>query len=193
MFLKTSSHTDKSDKWLLEKYRKTGDLYFLGILFQRYMHLVYGVCLKYLREQDLSKDNTLLIFEKLVVEVPKREIEDFKAWLYVVTKNHCLMTLRASKSRISNQKKYELEHNQIMENDYSMHLDHENSQENDMQMLHKCIEQLKKEQKECIKLFYLDEKCYREISERLEIDIKKVKSFIQNGKRNLKICMEENG
>jgi RNA polymerase sigma-70 factor (ECF subfamily) len=58
--------------------------------------------------------------------------------------------------------------------------------------LEKCIETLGDEQKQCVKLFYLQEKCYKEITESTGFDMNKVKSYIQNGKRNLKICMEKN-
>jgi RNA polymerase sigma-70 factor (ECF subfamily) len=44
-------------------------------------------------------------------------------------------------------------------------------------------------------LFYLEQKCYKDIADLTGYDLNKVKSAIQNGKRNLKICMErkENG
>lgn len=60
----------------------------------------------------------------------------------------------------------------------------------DEAVLEKCIEHFAGEQKECIRLFYFDNKSYREIAATLKQDEKKVKSHLQNGKRNLKICLE---
>ena len=90
--------TEEKDEELLKRFREAGDIEILGRLYERYMHLVYGVCLKYLEEREAAKDEVMNIFEKLVTGVPEQEINNFKSWLYVVTKNHCLMLLRSRKS-----------------------------------------------------------------------------------------------
>ena len=184
---------NESDDRLIAKFKSTGDLEYLGKLFDKYMHLVYGVCLKYLKEREASQDATMQIFEKLMVELPKREIDNFKPWLHVITKNHCLMQLRSQKIKFAQQEKLVSEQDYFMESSIELHLNNEPVLEHDLETLRKCIEQLKSEQKECVSLFYLEEKCYQEISDELNFELKKVKSFIQNGKRNLKICMEKNG
>jgi len=194
MFFKSSGKEPiDSDAWLINQFKSNGDLELLGKLYEKYMHLVYGVCLKYLKEREAAKDATMQIFEKLIVEIPKREIENFKPWLHVLTKNYCLMQIRNEKSRSTRVEKSELVHEDFMESSYELHHNDEHSMESDMKALKKCIEQLKEEQKECIKLFYLEERCYQEITDATKFDLKKVKSYIQNGKRNLKICMEKNG
>ena len=184
---------EASDNWLIDQFVSTGDLEFLGMLYERYMHLVYGVCLKYLKDRDQCQDATMQIFEKLIVELPKRKIENFKPWLHVLTKNHCLMYLRSEKSRISREDKVQESNEYFMESAYELHLNNEQVLDKDLESLRKCIEQLKQEQRDCVKLFYLEEKCYQEIAEEMSYELKKVKSHIQNGKRNLKICMEQNG
>jgi len=182
----------ESDDWLINKFKSTGDLEFLGKLFERYMHLVYGVCMKYLKDREESQDATMQIFEKLIVELPKRDVDNFKPWLHVITKNHCLMQLRSMKVKSAQQEKMINDGVVFMESSHELHHNDEQVLEHDLEVLKNCIEQLKAEQKECVKLFYLKEKCYQEISDELNFDLKKVKSFIQNGKRNLKICMEIN-
>jgi RNA polymerase sigma-70 factor (ECF subfamily) len=103
------------------------------------------------------------------------------------------MQLRSEKSRSAREEKA-LENDQIfMESSYELHLNNESVLDRDLDALKKCIDLLKDEQKECIKLFYLEELCYQEIVDSTSFELKKVKSYIQNGKRNLKICMEENG
>lgn len=194
MIFRSSSGIDSSSEdSLIRKFSSTGDLKYLGRLYEPYMHLVYGVCLKYLKDRQLSQDMVMQIFEKLIIEIPKRKIENFKPWLHVLTKNQCLMHLRAEKTRVAREEKMVENEAFFMENSIGYHHNNEVVWEKDLQQLKKCIEQLKNEQKECVKLFYLEEKCYQEIADQLDYELKKVKSYIQNGKRNLKICMEHHG
>jgi len=194
MFFKsTGKNKNRSDTLLIKQYIATGDLEVLWELFEKYMHLVYGVCLKYLGDREISKDATMQIFEKLMVELPKRQVENFKPWLHVITKNHCLMQIRAEKSKSVQQEKMLENQDFFMESSYELHHNGEAALERDLDALKRCIEELKAEQKECVKLFYLEERCYQEIADTLNVELKKVKSYIQNGKRNLKICMEQHG
>ena len=194
MFFKSSGKENSdSDSWLINKFKSSGDLDYLGKLYEKYMHLVYGVCLKYLKDREASQDATMQIFEKLIKEIPKREIENFKPWLHVLTKNHCLMQLRSEKTRLSREEKSLADDAIFMESGYELHHNNESILDQDLVALKNCIEQLKQEQKECVKLFYLEEQCYQEIADATKYELKKVKSYIQNGKRNLKICMEQNG
>lgn len=178
------------EKELLEKFGNSQDLEYLGALYSPYIHLVYGVCLKYFKERERSKDAVIEIFEKLIEEIPRHDIHNFKSWLYVLTKNFCLMELRSSKSKDEREKKYIEEEKIFMESEVKMHpVDEEGSDLN--KALQECIEALKNEQKECIRLFYYKDKCYEEISQIMNMEMKKVKSYLQNGKRNLKICLEK--
>lgn len=191
MFFNLKRKEEASDDLLIDQFTSTGDLEFLGKLFERYMHLIYGVCLKYLKDRDVSQDAAMQIFEKLITELPKRKIENFKPWLHVITRNHCLMYLRSEKTRTSNEERIAESQEFFMESSYDLHLNNEQVLDSDLDSLKKCIDELKLEQKECVKLFYLEEKCYQEIADETKYELKKVKSFIQNGKRNLKICMEQ--
>jgi RNA polymerase sigma-70 factor (ECF subfamily) len=154
------------------------------------MHLVYGICLKYFKEQEKSKDAVILIYEKIQHTIHKHEIKNFKNWLYVVSKNHCLMELRKTKTGKLFFPGNEEELEKFMENESELHPIDKEQDENGEKALKDCIEKLKAEQKECIRMFYFKNKCYRDIAEKLNIEEKKVKSYIQNGKRNLKICLE---
>jgi len=178
-----------SDDDLLRHFQSMGDPDSLGELYSRYMHLVYGVCLKYLKNREESKDAVMQIFEKLLKDLPAYEIRNFKAWLYVITKNFCLMQLR---SRQSSEKKIKLWQNDpenSMESEAFLHpLDDDLLQTN--RALKECIEKLKKEQRECVNWFYYENKSYREIAQFPDMDENKVKSLLQNAKRNLKICLE---
>lgn len=191
MFFKRShKEFSKEDVDLLALYKDSGDLSYLGELYERYIHLVFGVSMKYLKNQEESQDMTMHIFEK-VAEVAKiSEIKNFKSWLHVVTKNECLMLLRSKKYQL-NKNAQEFPYDNNMERSSLLHHDEEGTLENSLQNLEEAITVLPSEQQECIKKFYLEDKCYKSIAEETGYDIKKVKSYIQNGKRNLKIHMQK--
>jgi RNA polymerase sigma-70 factor (ECF subfamily) len=154
-------------------------------LFSRYSHLVFGTCLKYLKSEEESRDAVMTIFEKLLEDLKKHEINNFKSWLHSVSRNFCLMELRKKKKWES---KEEIS-NAVMESGYVLHLHEESSQEANVQKLEGCMKKLVSEQKRCIELFYIEEKCYLEICKATRFTMNEVKSYIQNGKRNLKNCM----
>ena len=190
MFFRQKSKTDSlDDLQLVQQYKATGDLAVLGALYDRYMDLVYGVCLKYLKDREASQDATMQLFEKLVKTLRQHEVGNFKSWLYVMAKNHCLMQLRSQKRQFS-----DVNLEGVMENGYQLHheVEAESELEENLVKLEGCIEQLQEEQKVCVGLFYLGKKPYKSIATETGMPLGKVKSHIQNGKRNLKICMEAN-
>jgi len=186
------SHTDME---LLRLYKESGELEYWGELYARYTSLVYGVCLKYLKDRDEAKDAMMQLFEKLVATLLTHDVENFKSWLYITARNHCLMQLRAQKAKPSSISFPEGKQGfspELVENQFLLHLDEEPEMEQNLSKLEKCIDQLVNDQQQCVRLFYLQEKCYKEITGLTGFDLNKVKSYIQNGKRNLKICMEQN-
>ena len=189
MFRSKKNLKNKNDQHLLLDYLADGDLDVLGELFGRYMHLVYGVSLKYLKNRDEAKDAVTQIFERLITEIPKFEILNFKSWLFVVTKNYCLMEIRREKANKNRFEKFSVDQN--MESTELLHPIDEDLNSSLQENLKHCLERLKKEQQECVQLFYYQEKSYGDIADELNIAEKKVKSYIQNGKRNLKICLEQ--
>ena len=184
-FLKTNSGTSYTDAELATLYRSSGDLQVLAELYQRYMDLVYGVCLKYFKDADRSKDGVMQIFEELIAKLKRHEIENFKSWLYQVAKNYCLMQLRTAK----NFKTVEIAES-LMQNEENVHLNGVLEKEENLQRLEYCLTTLSEEQRKAVQLFYLDGKCYNEIVELMGQEWNQVRSFIQNGRRNVKICME---
>ncbi|MFD2247807.1 RNA polymerase sigma factor [Pontibacter ruber] len=177
------------DQELLRLYRQTGELAHLGELFQRHSEMVYLVCLKYLKDEDDSKDATMQLFEHIAKALLVHEVNNFKSWLHITAKNHCLMLLRANRKKPS----IALEDNTLlfMENPEPMHLTEAEQAEKTEQTLQLALQELPAEQRQCIELFYLQQKSYKEISTLTGCDLNKVKSYIQNGKRNLKLYMEK--
>lgn len=174
------------EKQLLAHYRNTGDLEVLGKLYSPYMSLLYGVCYRYFENTVQSQDAVMHIFEELITKLRHHEVENFKSWLYVYARNHCLMQLRRDKRT----NHVDIEDN-LYESEQKLYQeDPKKWLEADFERLEYCMQILNKEQEECVRLFYLEQMCYKDIAEQTGYALNKVKSSIQNGKRNLKICME---
>jgi RNA polymerase sigma factor (sigma-70 family) len=173
-----------TDTELLELFYQKNDNEILGILLQRYTLLLLGTCLKYLKNETEARDAVQQVFLKSLTEIPKYKITYFKSWIYMVAKNHCLMLLRNKNITL------EFESVSIVEedNNYKEELF---LKEEQLNTLEAAIEDLNNEQKACIQLFYLQKKSYHEVCEITGFTLLQVKSFIQNGKRNLKILMEK--
>jgi RNA polymerase sigma factor (sigma-70 family) len=177
-----------TDEELLDVFKKNADQEILAQLYLRYTDLVYGVCVKYLKDAESAKDAVMNIYQKLLTKLQTHEVENFKSWLYVVTRNHCLMQLRKEKKMVT------VEFTPaVMQSEDFTHLDNVLEKENELKKLEFCIENLPEEQKQSIRLFYQENKCYNEIVAQTGYEWNKVRSLIQNGRRNLKICMEKNG
>lgn len=186
--LKTIQSKQLADAELLTLYKRDLQQEILADLFMRYYDLLYGICIKYLSDQETAKDAVMSIYEQLPQKVQNHTIDNFKSWLYVVTKNYCLMELRKNKKTIT----VEFD-GQIMQSEDFSHLDSVFEKERQLDLLEGCMEQLNEDQRKTVKLFYIENKCYNEISASTGYEWNKVRSLIQNGRRNLKICMEENG
>jgi RNA polymerase sigma factor (sigma-70 family) len=173
------------DLQLIAAYRQSSDLKIVAQLYIRYLQLLYGVCLKYLGESEKAKDAVMDLFEELAQKLLKHEVGNFRGWLYTLAKNHCLMKLRSSgRIKVSS---FDPEHMQTAE---ELHLKDKIEQEEQFDRLSKCIEALIADQRTVIQLFYLQNKCYKEIEAATGMEWNKVRSHIQNGRRNLKICMQ---
>ena len=177
--------TNKSDAELLVLFRNSCNSKYLGHLYSRYMPLVYGVCLKYLQNSDDAQDAVMQIFEFLVEKINKYNIEVFRTWIYSVARNHCLQKMRKKNKEILTDFSVN-----VMEFSEITHLLCEHEDENTFAALKHCIEKLPDTQRNCITMFFFDEKSYADIADETQYHLKSVKSYIQNGKRNLKICIE---
>jgi len=181
-----------SDTELISYYVNEEDQEAVGILFTRYSHLVYGVCLKYLKNENDAQDAVMDIFEKLMKDLKSHHIKNFKSWLYSVSKNFCLMELRKTRHfhEINN---YALEKlsEEFMDSGIELHPNSESGPENRIEKMLDAVNKLNHEQKQCIELLYLNQKSYKEVMHITGYSMNQVKSYIQNGKRNLKNLLTE--
>lgn len=179
-----------SDEVLFRTYQEDHDKELMGELFNRYLHIVFGVCFKYLKDEEKAKDAVMQVFEQLLTQAVNQEIRSFKNWLFTITKNHCLMLIRHEQAgqRILSEKFYDLQ-SEIMESASLMHLYDAEEQERRYALLRVALARLPDEQRECVELFYYEDKSYQEISVLTGYKLKKVKSYLQNAKRNLKILL----
>lgn len=173
-----------SDEELVRRYASKGEDFAFTCLFYRYSHLVYGVCLKYLNDVSTAKDAMQQIFIKLLEELKKHDIAKFKPWLYQVAKNHCFMQMRKSKPEFSSEDIAEMN----MEFEDEWH--HKVEEERLLDELDRAVKDLSMDQRKCIEFFYLQKMSYAEVSRQTGYDLNKVKSAIQNGKRNIKNRLE---
>jgi RNA polymerase sigma factor (sigma-70 family) len=175
-----------SDQELLGNFYTTHDAEWLGILLPRYTLLLLGVCMKYLKDEEEAKDCVQQIFLKVITELRKYKVEYFKSWLYMVAKNHCLMKIRDRHGKIpvelternAQHAEEQADKLSLVQNDQTIDL------------MNEALEELSPEQRQCVTLFYLQKKSYQEISDETRFTMMQVKSYIQNGRRNLKLMIE---
>lgn len=182
--VKQDPNSHISDQQLLTSFYTSRDNYWLGILLQRYTLLLLGVCMKYLKNEEEAKDCVQQVFLKAITELHKYRVEYFKSWLYMVAKNHCLMKLRDKQGKTPAEIREQMAI--APEEDNSLHLE----KDRQLELMSDCLNELNKEQKQCVTLFYLEKRSYQEIADRTGFSLMQVKSHIQNGKRNLKILLE---
>ena len=184
----------QSDENLVINYQNTKTNLVVGELFKRHSLMCYAVCMKYLKNEDAAHDATMNIFEKLFTDLQKHQINHFKSWLHTVCKNHCLILLRKPNVLVSIDESEEENSNLFMQlANVLNHDDYKQEKEEKLQILEQSIIELKDKQRECIELFFLKQKSYQEISKQTGYTENEVKSYIQNGKRNLKILLEQKG
>jgi RNA polymerase sigma factor (sigma-70 family) len=196
--MQTPDHSSKSsrahqlpDDELLRRFQEDKEQFYLGVLFQRYRHLVFSMSMKYLKRVDEAEDMVSYIFALLLEKLPGREIQSFKQYLYGTIRNECLSRSRQQRKEIQRKQEYfhfsEKKSDSFMENGALLHLMDETSSE---ELVRQAIAELSAEQKKCIRLFFFEGKSYKEIADLTGFPINKVKSYLQNGKRNLKIWLE---
>lgn len=184
-----------TDAEFVAAYKATGDLEQLGELYERHMELVYAVCFKYLRDEAESKDAVMQLFEQLITDLKRHEVQNFRNWLHTVARNYCLMQLRRRKVQVSSDELDETD------TDTSDRLiadalttaaadDPELSLDQDLNQLTDCLNRLPTSQRVCVDLFYLQQKSYADVAAETGYSLKLVKSALQNGRRNLKLCLE---
>ncbi|MDR2882963.1 MAG: sigma-70 family RNA polymerase sigma factor [Alistipes sp.] len=184
----TETQTRPDDDRLLAEFIETGDAALLGELYTRHMPLVYGLCLKYLGRAADAEDATMELFEELVDKVARQRIRNFRTWLWSVARNHCLQRLRREKRRV----RVDFD-DRFMESAPLVHLLSEGGDEAALAALEKCVEKLPERQREAVEMFFMERRSYADIADATLGEVKRVKSYIQNGKRNLRLCMERRG
>ncbi len=192
VLLLSSKRMNEADEALIQQYRKSGDKALVAELFNRYSAFVLAICMKYVKDKSLAEEITVEIFESLFSKLKRHKVDYFKTWLYSVARNHCLELLRKRGTRQRHEADFEKERNAFMEYGDAEHPISEDKKqaEQEAELLKEALSELKPEQKECVELFYYQDKSYVEIVSITGHSLKKVKSYLQNGKRNLRIKME---
>jgi len=180
---------NQEDQKLLDKFGHTKDQIWLLKLFQKYEHLILGVCLKYTKDQEWSKDLKAQVYEKLVAKAQGLEVDSFKKWIYRLCKNHCLDAIRKKGARVSKLEKFrdlQILQEEIVEFSHEQRLIIKEHEVELSYALISAADNLPAQQKLCLELFYLQKCSYMDISQETGLDLKKIKSHLQNGKRNMR-------
>ncbi|HEY6900849.1 MAG TPA: sigma-70 family RNA polymerase sigma factor [Puia sp.] len=175
-----------TDQELLERWYSDHNNQWLGTLLQRYTLLLFGVCMKYIREEEEARDCVQQIFVKVITELSKYRVDYFKSWIYTIARNHCLMKLRDQHGRPA-----ELSDTMLAAWDEETGKNPHQEKEQHLQWMSQSLGELGKEQQVCVTLFYLEKKSYQDIASTTGFTLMQVKSYIQNGKRNLKLLMDK--
>ena len=186
MLLNRRSYLRKlSDEDIISLYKEKQWSSCIDELYQRYSHLVFGVCLKYVKQIENAEDITLTLFTSLTQKLLQHQVQHFKSWIYVSARNSSLMFLRANK------KSEELMQDDHLFDESEFLLAEKHQKDELLDNLSAVFDELKEEQKMCIQLFYLEKKSYEEVAQITHYTLKEVKSHLQNGRRNLKILLEK--
>jgi len=194
-----------SDEDLFRQYQRTKEGYYIGELYKRYSHLIFGLCLKYTKDRDASQDMVMTIFEQLMQKLPTIEVNSFNKWIYIYARNICVSELRKQnvqqnvEEEVLEEVKHRLTENVIENEGYTKLNNHrvdkelaiESKQVKEKAVLEKAMKKLNKEQRRCVQLFFLEKRSYRQIVDDTKYSLKEVKSHLQNGKRNLKKMMSQ--
>lgn len=197
MFLKrfrssrSATSRPKTPADYIAAYRASGDLAVLGELYEQYMELVYAVCYNYLRDEEEAKDAVMQLFEQLITDLRRHDVQNFQAWLHSVARNYCLMQLRTKKTYTVDSLTDTPDLEQHLYTSSGTEASDQLDLEANLTQLEACLQTLPDEQRVCLTLFYLERKSYAGVAELTGFDLKKVKSCLQNGRRNLKICLSK--
>ncbi len=192
--LVTHNWQTEADEDLVKYYASTGNMQVLGILFKRHSLLCFTVCMKYLKDEMAAEDAVMQVFEKLLIDLRKHEVQNFRSWLHSVCRNHCLMQLRKPQFFAALQLENDSTEDGFMESTFNLHQEDEKQMlEEKLQTMEQVLTELNAAQASCLRLFYLEGKSYEDISQQLGLTLNEVKSHLQNGKRNLKIGMARKG
>lgn len=181
-----------NDVELIDLYKKRGDKGIVGELYKRYTRFAFSICMKYIKDEENSKDAVMQVFEKLFVDLKRHQVTNFKSWLHSVLKNHCLHIIRDNQYKLIKEKEAINSYENLVENQFHLYQDNDDGFEQKVDNLEMELCNLSHEQRVCIELFYLKDKCYQEVAEITGYTMNQVKSHIQNGKRNLKISLQQN-
>ncbi len=188
----SSTYDSLPDESIIKLYFDKRDPQAASYLFKKYLPVVYGIALKYCRDKHNAEDIAMLVFEKLL-SMNGKPIINFKSWLCMVARNMALEFINKKNKKQAKENVFEESVSNFMENGEEMHLINEDKVETEkiLSTLEHELGELKDDQRICIEMFYYKNMSYQQISDQLGMDLKQVKSNIQNGKRKLKILMDQ--
>lgn len=155
-------------------------------LYRRYHRLAYAVAKRTLSNDSDAED----VLQETFIEI-KRSIDQlknpqyFRLWMYRIVSNKCKNLYRKRKfSLVDSENEYV--HNLIRDERQDVNPDREMKFSSDRDMLLQFMHELPSGQSLVLKLFYLEQRSIKEISEYLKLPEGTVKSRMSSGKTSLK-------
>ncbi len=180
---------------LLQKYKESKEVIYIGEIYSRYIHLVYGVCLAEINSRQKAQIAVMNIYDKLIAKESLPEEKDFKLWLYVVTLNYC----RALKGELTEKdKQFEIIDDLMWkaEVEYHYNLTTFNTESYTF-ALNKILKsnenELTNTQKSYLHYFYKQKKSYSEIATIENTTTEKVMQLLKTTRKQINSLIQKHG
>lgn len=192
IFPKRRPYKDFPDEELIARYQNSEDDAFFEELFTRYQDKVLPICFKLLRDKEECQDACMEIFEKARKGLRKENVDRFNSWLYILIKNHCYDQIRKRKRRLTTSSYAEEELEEILwKKGPDERLNGDGYRQEKLREVEAVLSRLDEAQRVCVDAFYCQGKSYKEIAEETGYTSNQVKSYLQNGIRNLRIIFNQ--
>ena len=98
--MKTATHHKLTDEEVIDKYLATQSSVYFSILYDRYITRVYSKCISLLKNEAKAQDAAQEIFIKIFTNLGKfNKKSKFSTWVYSITYNFCIDTIRKQKKK----------------------------------------------------------------------------------------------
>jgi RNA polymerase sigma factor (sigma-70 family) len=158
--LKTASNI--SDEELVKHYVATQRNFYFEQLYERYSQKVYRKCYSFVLDKSKAEDLTHDIFIKVATKIGTfKENARFSTWLYSITYNYCLDSIR----KVKRSKEEALDDNMEFVEE---HVDNE-MLSMQAQGLQKSLEMISPEERSILLMKYQDDFSVKEIADSLDL------------------------
>ena len=177
----------RDESSLLLKYLKTNDLSYLLELYRPYMHLVYGLAFKYVKDPKQSQEIVYCIFKKLIKDIKRQEVRVFGNWLYNLSLDFCKQW--RDRGRTESDQIVALGGSTQTPVEFYDDKD-DDSFEEEISSMEDEVMRIKSQQEKCSQLFFKEQRCFQEIADITGWEVSEIKYHVKNAKRKTNIYQD---